>query len=66
MAASAVRAGIPEEEILFFEDPERVIDRLRRRLREGDWILIKGSRKMKMEEVAEAILDAFDEKTQTV
>ncbi len=66
MAAAALRAGIPEDRILFFEDPQRVIEGLRHRLRKGDWILIKGSRKMKLGEVAEAILRAFDAKGETV
>jgi len=49
-----------------FDAPERVVADLRNRLRSGDWILVKGSRKMKMEAVAEAIIAAFDLKTQTV
>ena len=46
--------------------PEEVVADLRTRLKKGDWILIKGSRKMKMEAVAEAIIAAFDLKPQTV
>jgi UDP-N-acetylmuramoyl-tripeptide--D-alanyl-D-alanine ligase len=66
LAAGAIRSGFPAERITFFEDPEEVVSSLRSRLKKGDWILIKGSRKMKMEAVAEKIIAAFDLKQQTV
>ena len=66
LAAGAVRGGFPADRITFFEDPEEVIPFLRSRLKKEDWILIKGSRKMKMEAVAEKIIAAFDLKLQTV
>jgi murE/murF fusion protein len=65
-AAGAVKKGFPKEEIAFFDHPEEILASLRSILREDDWILIKGSRKMKMEAVAEAIISAFDLKPQTV
>ena len=66
LAAGAVRAGFPAERIAFFDDPEQVVSSLRPRLKEGDWVLIKGSRKMKMEAVAENMIAAFDLKPQTM
>ncbi|MBN2437300.1 MAG: UDP-N-acetylmuramoyl-tripeptide--D-alanyl-D-alanine ligase [Deltaproteobacteria bacterium] len=66
LAAGAVRRGFPAERITFFEDPEEVVSSLRSRLKKGDWILIKGSRKMKMEAVAASLIAAFDLKRQTV
>jgi UDP-N-acetylmuramoyl-tripeptide--D-alanyl-D-alanine ligase len=66
LAAGAIRMGFPAERIAFFDDPEQVVSSLRFRLKKGDWILIKGSRKMKMEAVAEKIIAAFDLKPQTV
>jgi UDP-N-acetylmuramoyl-tripeptide--D-alanyl-D-alanine ligase len=66
LAAGAIRRGFPAERITFFEAPEEVVSSLRSRLKKGDWILIKGSRKMKMEAVAEKIIAAFDLKPQTV
>ena len=66
LAAGAIRRGFPAERITFFEDPEKVVSSLRSRLKMGDWILIKGSRKMKMEAVAEKIIAAFELKPQTV
>ncbi|MCX5837619.1 MAG: UDP-N-acetylmuramoyl-tripeptide--D-alanyl-D-alanine ligase, partial [Deltaproteobacteria bacterium] len=66
LAAGAIRRGFPAERITFFEDPEEVVSSLRPRLKKDDWILIKGSRMMKMEAVAEKIIAAFDLKPQTV
>ena len=66
LAAGAIRMGFPAERIAFFDDPEQVVSSLRSRLKKGDWVLIKGSRKMKMEAVAENMIAAFDLKTQTV
>ena len=65
-AEGARKNGFPAEKIVFFDDPGQVVTDLRSRLRKRDWILIKGSRKMKMEVVAEAIIATFDLKTQTV
>jgi UDP-N-acetylmuramoyl-tripeptide--D-alanyl-D-alanine ligase len=65
-AEGARKKGFPEGRIIFFDAPEQVVADLRNRLRSGDWILVKGSRKMKMEAVAEAIIAAFDLRTQTV
>jgi UDP-N-acetylmuramoyl-tripeptide--D-alanyl-D-alanine ligase len=59
-AAGATQKGLPEERISFFDEPETVLARLRSHLKKDDWILIKGSRKMKLEAVAEAIIGAFD------
>jgi UDP-N-acetylmuramoyl-tripeptide--D-alanyl-D-alanine ligase len=66
LAAGAIRSGIPAEKIEFFADPQTVVASLQTRLKPGDWILVKGSRKMKMEAVAEKIIAAFDLKSQTV
>jgi UDP-N-acetylmuramoyl-tripeptide--D-alanyl-D-alanine ligase len=65
-AAGALRKGFDEKRIVFFEEPGDVIAPLIAALKKEDWILVKGSRKMKMEAVAEAIISAFDLKTQTV
>jgi UDP-N-acetylmuramoyl-tripeptide--D-alanyl-D-alanine ligase len=65
-AAGAMKEGFSEERIAFFDDPEEILGSLRSFLEKDDWILIKGSRKMKMEVVAESIISAFDLKPQTV
>jgi len=66
LATGAMRQGFPAERITFFEAPEEVVSSLQSRLKKDDWILIKGSRKMKMEKVAEKIIAAFDLEPQTV
>jgi UDP-N-acetylmuramoyl-tripeptide--D-alanyl-D-alanine ligase len=66
LATGAMRQGFPAKRITFFEAPEEVVSSLQSRLKKDDWILIKGSRKMKMEKVAEKIIAAFDLKPQTV
>jgi UDP-N-acetylmuramoyl-tripeptide--D-alanyl-D-alanine ligase len=63
LAAGAIRMGFPAERIAFFDDPEQVVSSLRSRLKKGDWVLIKGSRKMKMDAVAEKLIAAFDLKS---
>jgi UDP-N-acetylmuramoyl-tripeptide--D-alanyl-D-alanine ligase len=60
MARGAIKKGFPSERIVFFDDPEEVLASLRPFLKNEDWVLIKGSRKMKMEAVAESIISAFD------
>ena len=62
-AVGAMKKGFPEERIAFFDDPEELLVSLRSFLKRDDWILIKGSRKMKMEVAAESIISAFDLKT---
>ncbi len=54
-AAGARRAGIPADRIIFFDQPAEVSEYLRGRLNPGDWILVKGSRRMKLESVVEEI-----------
>jgi UDP-N-acetylmuramoyl-tripeptide--D-alanyl-D-alanine ligase len=66
MAAGAMKKGFPEERIAYFDAPAEVLGSLRPFLKKDDWILVKGSRKMKMELVAESIISAFDLKPQTV
>jgi UDP-N-acetylmuramoyl-tripeptide--D-alanyl-D-alanine ligase len=66
LAAGALEKGFPQERISFFDDPGEVIAPLRANLKKDDWILIKGSRKMKMEAVAEAVIAAFDVRAETV
>lgn len=56
LAQGAVRKGFKNEKIFFFENPAEVASQLLPILNAGDWVLIKGSRKMKMEAVAEEII----------
>ena len=58
-AAGAIKRNMPENGIFFFETPEEILPCLKSSLKEGDWILVKGSRMMKMEEVVGTIIEAF-------
>jgi UDP-N-acetylmuramoyl-tripeptide--D-alanyl-D-alanine ligase len=66
IAAGALKKGHSQERITFFDEPEEVIAPLQSYVKRDDWILIKGSRKMKMEAVAEALIAAFDVRPETV
>lgn len=59
VAKGAVERGFDEDRIHFVETPDGVMDLLHVLVREGDWILVKGSRRMKMEEFLQAILGEF-------
>jgi UDP-N-acetylmuramoyl-tripeptide--D-alanyl-D-alanine ligase len=59
LARGATRNGFPNEKIVFFDNPSEVAVQLSRIVDHGDWILVKGSRKMKMEAVADAIIIAL-------
>jgi UDP-N-acetylmuramoyl-tripeptide--D-alanyl-D-alanine ligase len=58
-AAGAAEGGLSPENIFFLSDKEKGIDYLREHLKKGDWILVKGSRGMKMERIAAQICDDF-------
>jgi len=59
VARGAIEGGLREDHIYFAETPDRIMKTLRSLLREGDWILVKGSRNMKMEEFVQAIIEEF-------
>ncbi|MBT8489685.1 MAG: UDP-N-acetylmuramoyl-tripeptide--D-alanyl-D-alanine ligase [Deltaproteobacteria bacterium] len=61
VASGAKKNGFPGDRIFFINDPVETAIHLKTYLREGDWILIKGSRKLKMEEVSTAIIDLCGE-----
>jgi len=58
-AAGATKRHMPQERIFHFETKEEVIKPLKQILKKGDWILVKGSRLMMMEEIVRAIVDEF-------
>lgn len=58
-AAGAVKRNMSKDQIIFFETPEEIIPCLKSLLKKGDWILVKGSRLMKMEEIVGAIIEEF-------
>jgi UDP-N-acetylmuramoyl-tripeptide--D-alanyl-D-alanine ligase len=58
-AAGAIEGGLLPENIFFLPDNEKEISYLKRQLKKGDWILVKGSRRMKMENYVNRIGDEF-------
>ncbi len=59
VAAGARREGMPPDKVHVFSDVDEVLAYVRSRIKKGDWILVKGSRKMRMETVVREILDTF-------
>jgi UDP-N-acetylmuramoyl-tripeptide--D-alanyl-D-alanine ligase len=51
----AAGAGMPAERIVIGKDHADLASRLRSHLKKGDWLLVKGSRGMKMEKVLERL-----------
>ena len=58
-AAGALEGGLPQEQIMYLNDVEETIAFLKRQLRKGDWILVKGSRRMKMDRIVAKICEDF-------
>jgi len=56
VAQGAMKKGLRGDQIHFDLSPEEITESLRRGLGEGDWVLVKGSRRMKMEEVVQEII----------
>jgi len=61
-ARGAVEGGLAPGDVTFFEEPREILPSLREHLREGDWVLVKGSRRMRLEETVRAIADRFGTK----
>jgi len=58
-AKGALKRGMKGDQILVDLSTEETVAHLKACLRTGDWVLVKGSRKMKMEEIVQAILGAI-------
>ncbi len=58
-AAGAKEGGLADESIFILPDKNNGIDYLKKHLKKGDWILVKGSRGMKMEKIVNQICDDF-------
>jgi len=56
VASGAARGGMKSENI-FTGSKKDILDDLTGRLRANDWILVKGSRGMGMEEIVEGLMD---------
>jgi UDP-N-acetylmuramoyl-tripeptide--D-alanyl-D-alanine ligase len=70
-AAGAIEGGLSPANIFFLSDGDNGINYLKKHLRKGDWIMVKGSRGMKMERIVVQICDDFgsdriNEKNRTI
>jgi UDP-N-acetylmuramoyl-tripeptide--D-alanyl-D-alanine ligase len=61
--AGALAAGMPDERVRHFEGREEVREALRHEVRDGDVILVKGSRGCRMEIIVEDLIDYLEGKT---
>ena len=55
-AKGALKRGMKGDQVLVDLSTEETVAHLKACLKAGDWVLVKGSRKMKMEEIVQAIL----------
>ena len=58
-AAGAMEGGLLPENIFFLSGADNGINYLKENLKKGDWILVKGSRGMKMEKIVGQICENF-------
>jgi UDP-N-acetylmuramoyl-tripeptide--D-alanyl-D-alanine ligase len=58
-ASGAEEGGMPSQNVFFLSDDADGMNYLREHLKKGDWILVKGSRLMKMEKIVAKICDLF-------
>jgi UDP-N-acetylmuramoyl-tripeptide--D-alanyl-D-alanine ligase len=58
-AAGAKEGGLSPDNIFFLPEQDNGMVYLKEHLKKGDWILIKGSRGMKMEKIVSQICDHF-------
>jgi len=57
VVASAIRHGLPMERAKVVESHSEAISILRQMIQSGDWILVKGSRRMAMEKIVEGLTE---------
>jgi UDP-N-acetylmuramoyl-tripeptide--D-alanyl-D-alanine ligase len=65
-AAGAAEGGMSPQNIFFLSENEDGLPFLKKNLKKGDWILVKGSRRMKMEKTVEQICEIFGTDKDTV
>jgi UDP-N-acetylmuramoyl-tripeptide--D-alanyl-D-alanine ligase len=59
VAEGAIKKGFKNDQIYFPETAEEIVTHLKSYLKKRDWVLVKGSRKMKMEEIVQEITREF-------
>lgn len=59
VAEGAIRKGFKNDQLCFPETTEEIVTHLKSYFKKGDWVLVKGSRKMKMEEIVQELIREF-------
>ncbi len=59
LAKGAMKRGMKASQVIVDLNTEETAAQLKACMKTGDWVLVKGSRKMKMEEIVQAILGAI-------
>jgi UDP-N-acetylmuramoyl-tripeptide--D-alanyl-D-alanine ligase len=57
LVESAIRRGLDSERARIVESHTEAISILKKMIRDEDWILVKGSRRMGMEKIAEGLME---------
>jgi UDP-N-acetylmuramyl pentapeptide synthase len=57
LAEGAKSAGMEGSRVHTFANPEEIPESLESLVGEGDWILVKGSRRLRMERAVEALIE---------
>jgi UDP-N-acetylmuramoyl-tripeptide--D-alanyl-D-alanine ligase len=57
VAESAIQHGLPLDRVKVIENHKEAISTLKEIMQEGDWILLKGSRRMAMEKIVEGLTE---------
>jgi UDP-N-acetylmuramoyl-tripeptide--D-alanyl-D-alanine ligase len=57
VAESAIRYGLTPERAWVVGSHSEAVSILRRMIQKGDWILVKGSRRMAMEKIVEGLME---------
>lgn len=58
-AAGALEGGLTNARVMFLTDDDEAMVSLKKQLRKGDWILVKGSRRMKMDRFVSRFIHDF-------
>jgi UDP-N-acetylmuramoyl-tripeptide--D-alanyl-D-alanine ligase len=59
LAKGAMKRGMKSDQVIVDLNTEETAAQMKACMKAGDWVLVKGSRKMKMEEIVQAILGAI-------
>jgi UDP-N-acetylmuramoyl-tripeptide--D-alanyl-D-alanine ligase len=62
LVESAIRHGLASEMARVVESHSEAISMLKEMIGRGDWILVKGSRRMRMEKIVEGLMERRDQK----